>query len=129
MASIFSKIIAGEIPSYKLFEDEHTFAFLDIQPISAGHALVVPKIEIDYFADVPEPYYSAVFKTAKLLAKPIQAATNCKRVGTIILGWDVPHFHYHLVPMWAHGDLNFQKAKQLSTSEMQEMQKRILALL
>ncbi len=124
--TIFSKIIKGEIPSYKVFEDEHTFAFLDIHPIELGHTLVVPKIEVDYFLDVPEPYYSAVFKTAKHIGQAIHKASNCKRVGTIILGWDVPHFHYHMVPMFDHGALDFRRAKKHSDSAMREMQEKIL---
>lgn len=126
MASIFTKIINGEIPSYKIFEDEHTYAFLDIMPIQLGHTLVVPKTEVDYFLDVPEPYYSAVFRTAKHIGKAIHTATECKRVGTIILGWDVPHFHFHMVPMFGHGELDFRKAKKRSATEMQEIQKKIL---
>lgn len=128
MASIFTKIIQGEIPSYKIYEDDLTFAFLDINPIHAGHTLVVPKTEIDYFLDVPEPYYSAVFKTGKLVARAIQDATGCKRVGTIILGWDVPHFHYHVVPMWGHGDLDFRKAKKIPAEEMKAMQEALIKL-
>lgn len=127
MSSIFSKIIRGDIPSFKIFEDDLTYAFLDIQPIHPGHTLIVPKIEIDYFIDVPEPHYSAVFQNAKNIARAIQAATDCKRVGTIILGWDVPHFHYHLIPMSGHGDLDFRKAKKISNAAMVEMQQKILA--
>lgn len=126
MASIFTKIIAGEIPSYKVFEDELTFAFLDIMPIQPGHTLVVPKTEVDYFLDVPEPYYSAVFKTAQHVGKAIHKATQCKRVGTIILGWDVPHFHYHLVPMFGHGELDFRKAKKRTNEEMRAIHEKIL---
>jgi histidine triad (HIT) family protein len=126
MASLFTKIIKGEIPSYKVYEDEFTFAFLDINPIHPGHILVVPKTEVDYFIDVPEPYYSAVFKTGKIVARAIQDATGCKRVGTVVLGWDVPHFHYHVVPMWGHGDLDFRKAKKIPAEEMKAMQEAIL---
>ncbi|NUM88748.1 MAG: HIT family protein [Bdellovibrionales bacterium] len=127
MASIFTKIIRGEIPSYKIHECEHTFSFLDINPIHPGHALVVPKVEVDCFIDVPEPYYSAVFRTSKLVARAIRDATGCKRVGTIILGWDVPHFHHHVVPMWGHGDLDFRKAKKIPAEQMREMQEKIVA--
>jgi histidine triad (HIT) family protein len=126
MATIFSKIIAGDIPSYKIYEDEHTFAFLDINPIELGHTLVVPKVEVDYFLDVPEPYYSAVFKTAKVVGRAIHEATGCKRVGTIVLGWDVPHFHYHLVPMFGHGALDFRRSKKRSDAEMRETHAAIL---
>lgn len=129
MASIFTKIINNEIPCYKIFEDEYTFAFLDINPINPGHTLVVPKIEVDYFIDVPEPFYSAVFKTAKLVGRAIHDATECKRVGTIIAGWDVPHFHYHLIPMNGLGDLDFKKGKPRSDEEMKSMQKKITDLI
>ncbi|MFN8672281.1 MAG: HIT family protein [Candidatus Sericytochromatia bacterium] len=126
MASIFTKIINGEIPCYKVYEDEHTFAFLDINPINLGHTLVIPKIEIDYFLDVPEPYYSAVFKNSKMIAQAIHKATDCKRVGSIIAGWDVPHFHYHLVPMFEYGDLDFKKGKSRSQEEMKEIHAKII---
>lgn len=129
MASVFSKIIRGEIPSYKVYEDEHVFAFLDINPIHAGHTLVVPKTEIDYFLDVPEPYYSAVFRAAKKIGRAVHEATGCKRVGTVILGFDVPHFHYHLVPMWGHGDLDFRKSKQVPAAEMKAIQEAIVSRL
>jgi histidine triad (HIT) family protein len=128
MASIFTKIINGEIPSYKVFEDEHTFAFLDINPIEPGHTLIVPKVEIDYFLDVPEPYYSAVFKNAKIIGRAIHEATG-KRVGTIILGLDVPHFHYHLIPMSGPGPLDFKKAKPGGEAEMKEIHSKILNIL
>ena len=126
MPSLFTKIINGEIPSYKVYEDDFTFAFLDINPIHPGHTLVVPKTEVDYFIDVPEPYYSAVFKTGKILARAIQDITKCKRVGTVIQGFEVPHFHYHLVPMWDHDDLNFSKGRKLPAQEMKAMQEAIV---
>ncbi len=124
--SVFSQIIAGKIPSYKIFENEFVFAFLTKDAIQLGHTLIVPKTEVDYFVDVPEPYYSAIFQTAKPLAKAIHKATDCKRVGTIIAGWDVPHFHYHLVPMFDYYDLDPRKAKQYSYDEKKEMQKKII---
>ncbi|MFN4151550.1 MAG: HIT family protein [Candidatus Sericytochromatia bacterium] len=129
MASIFTKIINGEIPSYKVFEDEYTYAFLDINPINLGHTLIVPKIEEDYFLDVPEPYYSAVFKTAKVVAGAIHQATGCVRVGTVIAGFDVPHFHYHLVPMNDISDLDFKKGHKRTEDEMLETLEKIKAIL
>jgi len=129
MSSIFTKIINGEIPCYKIFEDEYTFAFLDINPIQLGHTLVIPKIEVDYFIDVPEPYYSAVFKTAKIVSKAIHEATGCNRVGSIIAGFDVPHFHYHLIPMNDMSDLSFKKAQGRDKDEMLEMQEKIKSFL
>lgn len=129
MATLFSKIIRGDIPSFKLYEDEWTFAFLTLDAIQLGHSLVVPKIEVDLFSDVPEPYYSAIFKAAKPLAKAIHKATACKRVGSIFAGWDVPHCHYHLVPMFDGGDLDFRRGRQRTKDENIEMQNRILAAL
>ncbi|MGE0171862.1 MAG: HIT family protein [Oligoflexales bacterium] len=124
-ASIFSKMIRGEHPCFKVYEDEHTFAFLTRDAIRHGHTLIVPKIEVDYFIDVPEPYYSAIFKTAKTLARAIHNVTGCKRVGTVIAGWDIPHFHYHLVPMFEYHDLDPRRAKQFSNEENLTMQKKI----
>lgn len=129
MTTLFTKIINKEIPSYKIFEDDLTYAFLDINPINLGHTLIVPKIETDYFLDVEEPYYSQVFKNAKTIGKAIHEATLCKRVGTIIAGWDVPHFHYHLIPMFGFEDLDFRKGKKRSEEEMIEIQEKIVKLL
>lgn len=129
MASIFTKIIQGEIPSFKIYEDEHCFAFLDIRPIHLGHTLVVPKIEVDHFFDVPEPHYSAVFQAAKKIGLAIQEVTGCPRVGTTILGFEVPHAHYHLVPMWSPSDLSFSLAKPRSQEEMKDVQKKIVQAL
>ena len=126
MATIFTKIIRGEIPCHKIYEDEHCFAFLDIHPIQEGHTLIVPKIEVDHFVDVPEPYYTAVFLAAQKIGKALQKATGCARVGTKILGWDVPHFHYHVIPMWGMGDLS-AKTKSPSAEKMKAMQDKILA--
>lgn len=129
MSSIFTKIINGEIPCYKLYEDEYTFSFLDIRPVNLGHSLIVPKIEIDYFLDVPEPYYSSVFKTAKILGKAIQEATKCNRIATVIAGWEVPHFHYHLIPSNNLSDIDFRKAKSLPKEEMEKIHKKIVSFL
>ena len=126
MSSLFSKIIKGEIPSFKIYEDEYTFAFLDINPINLGHTLIVPKIEHDHFLDVPEPYYSAVFKAAVPIGKAIMKATSCKRIGSVILGFDVPHFHYHVLPLWDSSDVSFKKAKPRETHEMENTQKSIV---
>ncbi len=126
MSSLFSKIIKGEIPSFKIYEDEYTFAFLDINPINLGHTLIVPKVEFDHFLDVPEPHYSAVFKTATPIGRAIMKATSCQRIGSVILGFDVPHFHYHVVPLWNSSDISFSKAGPRETHEMEKMQKSIL---
>jgi histidine triad (HIT) family protein len=124
--SVFSKIIAGQIESYPVFEDEHTYAFLARDAIQPGHTLIVPKLEVDYFVDVPEPYYSAVFQNARIIARAIHKATGCKRVGTIIAGWDVPHFHYHLVPMFDYYDLDPKRARQLEPVQSRRVQQSII---
>lgn len=129
MASIFTKIICGEIPSFKIYEDEHSFAFLDINPMQLGHTLIVPKVEVDHFLDLPEPHYSALFRAAKTVSRAIQDATKCKRIGTMILGWDVPHVHVHLVPMWKMGDMDLRLAHKRSPEEMKTTQEKIVAKL
>lgn len=126
MSTIFSRIIAGEIPSYKIYENEYVYAFLDINPINLGHTLVVPKVEVDYFIDLEEPYYGALFQAAKKISRALQNATNCKRVGTIIAGRDVPHVHYHLVPMFAYNDLDPSKGMKRTDEEMKDMQSKII---
>jgi len=128
MPSIFTKIIRGELPCYKIFEDDYTFAFLDIKPHNLGHTLIVPKIEVGDYKDVPEPYYSAVFQNAKIIGRAIQKATNCLRVGLVVHGMGVPdHFHLHLIPMFQVDDLNTGKAKSRSEEEMKTIQNQILA--
>jgi len=128
MPTIFSKIIQGELPCYKIFEDQYTFAFLDIKPHNLGHTLLVPKIEVGDYKDVPEPYYSAVFQNAKTIGRAIQKATNCLRVGLVVHGMGVPdHFHLHLIPMFHVGDLNTDKASSRSEAEMKRIQQQIVA--
>ncbi len=122
MAGLFTKIIAGQIPSYKIYEDEWTYAFLTKDAIQMGHTLVIPKVEVDYFVEVPEPYYAKVFANARFIAKAIHKVTGCKRVGTIIAGWDVPHFHYHIVPMFGVEDLDFKNGRERTHEENLRMQ-------
>ena len=98
MASIFTRIIQGEIPSYKVAESECCYAFLDINPVAQGHTLVVPKKEIDYLFDVDDESYKELFLFAKKVARAIEAAVSCKRMGIIVFGLDVPHAHIHLIP-------------------------------
>lgn len=125
MASIFTKIINGEIPCYKVLEDEHTFAILDIRPINPGHCIIFPKQEVDHFFDVEDPAYTQVFINAKKIAKAMKKVTGCKRVGSIIQGFEVPHFHLHLFPMNGPSDLSFANAKQRDESIMKEMHQKI----
>lgn len=125
-SSIFTKIIHNELPSFKVFEDEWTFAFLTKDAIQLGHTLIIPKVEIDYFIDVPEPYYTKVFQNAKVISRAIHEVTNCKRVCTVIEGQDVPHFHYHLIPIFDYFDLDPKRARERTREENIDMQKKIV---
>ncbi len=127
MSTLFSKIISWEIPSYKLYEDEYTYAFLDIFPQVPGHTLIVPKCEVDHFSDVPEPYYSAIFSTAKLLSPAIEKATKCRRVCTMFVWYEIPHTHYHMIPTESIDDLDHRKAKAAHPDDLKSMQEKILS--
>jgi histidine triad (HIT) family protein len=129
MASIFTKILKGELPSYKITEDEHCFSILALDQVNLGHVLVIPKVEIDSFMDVPEPHYSAVFKNAKIISQAIRTATQAPRVAAIIAGFEVNHFHLHLIPAWSLGDVSFSKAQRRLPNEMLEIQKKIVSIL
>ena len=117
MASIFSRIIAGEIPCYKFAENEKFFAFLDIAPLAKGHTLVVPKREVDYFFDLEDDELSEMIVFAKQIAKKIKATTGCKKVATVVLGLEVAHAHIHLVPMNTENDVDFKREKLNLTQE------------
>lgn len=122
MASIFSRIIAGEIPCYKVAENEKFFAFLDIAPLAKGHTLVVPKREVDYFFDLEDDELSEMVVFAKQIAKKIKATTGCKKVATVVLGLEVAHAHIHLVPMNTENDVDFKREKlNLSQEEFVEI--------
>ncbi|MDE7368337.1 MAG: HIT family protein [Muribaculaceae bacterium] len=122
MASIFSRIIAGEIPCYKVAEDDKNFAFLDINPVAPGHVLVVPKKEVDYIYDLDEDDYVSLELFAAKVARAIVKTIPCKRVGSATIGLEVPHAHIHLIPINKESDMNFfsEKAK-LSEAEMQHI--------
>lgn len=118
MATIFSKIIAGEIPSYKVAEDEKFYAFLDINPLVKGHTLVVPKREVDYIYDLNDEELAAMHVFAKHVAQAIQKAFPCKKVGEAVIGLEVPHAHIHLIPIQKESDMLFSNPKlQLSGEE------------
>ena len=127
MATIFSKIIAGEIPSYKVAEDENFYAFLDINPMTKGHTLVVPKkTEEDYIFNLDEKTYTGLMLFAKKVAGAIESAIPCKRIGVAVMGLEVAHTHIHLVPMNKEADLNISKPKlKLAPEEMAEIAERI----
>lgn len=111
MATIFSKIIAGEIPCYKVAENEHYFAFLDINPLAKGHTLVVPKCETDYIFDLDDQTLAGMTLFAKQIAAKLQKMTSCKKVAMVVLGLEVPHAHIHLIPMNTESDVDFRKEK------------------
>jgi histidine triad (HIT) family protein len=117
MATIFTKIINGEIPCYKVAEDSRYFAFLDINPLKAGHTLVVPKIETDYIFDLDDNQLAGMILFTKKVAKAIKSAIPCKRIGVAVLGLEVPHAHIHLVPMDTMEDVNFKNPKLKFTPE------------
>lgn len=124
--TIFSKIIAGEIPGYKIAENDQFFAFLDIFPLREGHTLVVPKLEIDKFFDVPDAYLSNLLLFAKPIAKAIEAAFDCDRCGMSVIGLEVPHAHLHLVPIDGSDDLNFTRPKlKLKPEQLKAAQEKI----
>ena len=128
--TIFSKIIAGEIPSYKIAENNKFFAFLDIFPLVKGHVLVVPKIETDKFFDVPDEYLSELLLFAKPIAHAIERSFPCNRCGVSIVGLEVPHAHVHLIPINSADDMNFNRAKlKLSAEEFKEIQHTIVSTL
>jgi histidine triad (HIT) family protein len=125
--TIFSKIIAGEIPSYKIAENEKFFAFLDIFPLKKGHVLVVPKTETDKFFDLPDEYLAKMLVFAKPIAKAIEKSFDCNRCGIEVIGLEVPHAHMHLIPISSANDLNFTKEKlKFSAEELKEIQQRIV---
>lgn len=126
MASIFSRIVAGEIPCYKIAEDENYFAFLDISPLSKGHTLVIPKKEVDYIFELDEELYIGLTKFAKKVADAIKVSVPCKRVGVAVIGMEVPHAHIHLIPISKENDMNFANTKlKLTQEEFQEIAKAI----
>ncbi len=130
MASIFTKIIQGEIPCYKIAENDQFLAFLDVFPLVHGHILVVPKKETDYIFDIDDAELSAMMLFAKKIAKAQKAAVVCKRIGVTVIGLEVPHAHIHLVPMNTANDVNFTQAKiKPTTEELAEMAERIKAKL
>lgn len=128
MATIFSRIAAGEIPSYKVAEDKDHFAFLDINPVHPGHVLVIPRKETDYIFDLSDEEYSSLMLFAKRVAKAIRKAIPCKKVGVTVIGLDVNHVHVHLVPMETGADMNFCAPKlTLPAEEMESIAAKIAA--
>ena len=130
MATIFSKIVAGEIPSYRIHEDERYYAFLDINPLARGHTLVIPKVETDYLFDLEDDLLGDMMVFAKKVALAIDRTMDCKRVGLAVLGLEVPHAHIHLIPINDLYDIEFSKPKlKLSPEEFKEIAAKISAAL
>lgn len=130
MATVFTKIIEGEIPSYKIYEDEKYYAFLDIKPLTKGHTLVVPKEEIDYIFDIEDSVLSEMIVVAKKIAKAMEQAVTCARVGMMVIGLEVPHAHVHLIPIQSEGDMNLSRKRlELSNGEFQQIAKEISSFL
>ncbi len=128
MATIFSKIVQGTIPSYKIAEDEKYFAFLDINPLTKGHTLVIPKQETDYLFDLEDDLLAGLMVFAKKIAAAIEKSVDCKRIGVVVLGLEVPHAHIHLIPMQSEADVSFSKPKlRLDQSEMQKIAETIIS--
>jgi len=128
MASLFTKIVQGAIPCYKVAETDHFLAFLDINPRKKGHTLVIPKKEVDYIFDLDDDTYMALMAFARKVAKAVEQVVDCKRIAIAVIGLEVPHTHVHLVPIDEIGDLNFERAAvELSTEELMQLASKISA--
>ena len=128
MASIFTKIINGEIPSYKIAENDKFFAFLDVNPLQKGHTLIVPKKEIDYIFEIQDELLSEMIIFSKAVSKKIKSAFPCNRIGLTVIGLEVPHAHIHLIPINKMADMNFSNVKlSLSIDDFKEIQKKIVS--
>lgn len=128
MATIFTKIVKGEIPCYKVGENDDFLAFLDIMPLRKGHVLVIPKVEVDYLFDIEDDHLGDMMVFAKSIAIKIQSAFPCKRIGVSVIGLEVPHAHIHLVPMDELSDMNFSNKKlELSSDELASIANKIMS--
>lgn len=128
MASIFTRIVNGEIPCYRVAEDDNYLAFLDINPLKEGHTLVIPKKEVDYIFDIDDATYTGLMQFAKKVAKAVESVVECERIGVAVIGLEVPHAHVHLVPINGIGDINFSKPKlQLEKEYMEKLAAEISA--
>ena len=125
MATIFTKIVQGEIPCYKIAEDENYLAFLDVNPNAKGHTLCIPKQEINKIFDMEEDHYLGLMKFSRKVAKAIEKTVPCKRIGVAVVGLEVPHVHVHLIPLHDMDDMRFQRKTSLTPEEFQELAKQI----
>lgn len=129
MASIFTKIIQGELPAYKVYEDDSIIAILALDQVTLGHTLVIPKQEANHWFDVPEKTFAHLQVQAQKIGRALKKATDCPRVLTAAIGFEVPHYHLHLIPAWSMADLNFAKGQRRAEVEMQDIQAKIKAAL
>ena len=125
MASLFTKIINGELPCHKVWEDEHHFAFLDIRPAQPGHTLVVPKCEVDYLFDMDEEQHAALWGAARTVAKRMKQQLGCERVVVTVIGWEVPHVHIHLIPTNSLGEVGMPPSVEVAPGEMLALAERL----
>ena len=124
--SIFTKIIKGDIPSYKILENEHFISFLDINPIKEGHTLVVPKLQVDYIYDLPNDIFAGLFNFSKIVAQKLKSSIECDRIGISVVGLEVPHAHIHLIPINEISDMSFEKPRiHPSKIELERVLKKI----
>lgn len=126
MATIFTKIIKGELPCYKIHEDDLTLSFLALDQVNPGHTLVIPKIEVNHWTEVPEATFVRIHLNAQKIGKAILKTTKCPRVGQIVAGFEVPHYHLHLIPAWSIPDLDFKRAQRLTDEEMKKIQSELI---
>ncbi len=130
MSTVFTKIVKGEIPSYKIYEDNQFYAFLDINPLAKGHTLVIPKMEVDYLFDLEDELLSEMIVVAKKIAKAIEKSITCNRVGLMVIGLEVPHAHIHLIPILQEGDMNLSNERiDLSNEQFDNIAKKISSFL
>lgn len=130
MSTVFTKIVKGEIPSYKIYEDNQFYAFLDINPLAKGHTLVIPKMEVDYLFDLEDELLSRMIVVAKKIAKAIEKSITCNRVGLMVIGLEVPHAHIHLIPILQEGDMNLSNERiDLSNKQFEDIAKKISSFL
>lgn len=126
MASVFTKIISGELPCYKIYEDEEIFSFLALDQVNLGHTLVICKQEINHWTEVPTDVYARLHVVSQKIGKAILKASGSPRVGQIVAGFEVPHYHLHLIPAWSIPDLDFKRAQRRSEEEMKKIQAEII---